>query len=105
MNDGHQEPWRDNYQNALAALRMIRETIETLGPPGALQHGSDCVPPHNARPMNTSFSSCGRSHIAEREPMLTPVGAVFFAALALRSRGHEKSFQRGLRNRPYFGRR
>jgi hypothetical protein len=30
------EPWRDNYQNALAALRMIRETIETLGPPGAL---------------------------------------------------------------------
>jgi hypothetical protein len=24
------EPWRENYQNALAALRMIRETIETL---------------------------------------------------------------------------
>jgi hypothetical protein len=30
------EPWRDNYQNALAALRIIRETIETLGPPGVL---------------------------------------------------------------------
>jgi hypothetical protein len=23
------EPWRDSYQNALAALRMIRETLET----------------------------------------------------------------------------
>jgi hypothetical protein len=30
------ERWRDNYQNAWAALRMIREAIETLGPPGAL---------------------------------------------------------------------
>ena len=30
------EPWRENYQNALTALRMTRETIETLGPPGAL---------------------------------------------------------------------
>ena len=30
------EPFRENYQKALAALRMIRETIETLGPPGAL---------------------------------------------------------------------
>jgi hypothetical protein len=30
------EPWRENFQNALAALRMIRETIETLGPPGVL---------------------------------------------------------------------
>jgi hypothetical protein len=36
VDDEKREPWRDNYQNALAALRMIRETIETLGPPGAL---------------------------------------------------------------------
>ncbi|GAC1550157.1 MAG: hypothetical protein NVS2B5_05860 [Beijerinckiaceae bacterium] len=28
--------WRDNYQNAWAALRMIRETTETQGPPGVL---------------------------------------------------------------------
>jgi hypothetical protein len=28
------EPWRENYENAFAALRMIPETIETLGPPG-----------------------------------------------------------------------
>jgi hypothetical protein len=26
----------DNYRNARQALRMVRETIETLGPPGAL---------------------------------------------------------------------
>jgi hypothetical protein len=36
IKDEEREPWRDNYQNALAALRMIRETIETLGPAGAL---------------------------------------------------------------------
>jgi hypothetical protein len=36
MDDEERERWRDNYQNALAALRMIRETIETLGPPSAL---------------------------------------------------------------------
>ena len=28
--------WRENMQNAWAALRMIRETVETLGPPGIL---------------------------------------------------------------------
>jgi hypothetical protein len=26
----------ENYRNARQALRMVRETIETLGPPGAL---------------------------------------------------------------------
>jgi hypothetical protein len=26
----------ENYRNASQALRMVRETIETLGPPGAL---------------------------------------------------------------------
>jgi hypothetical protein len=36
MTDEEREPFRENYQNAWAALRMIRETIETLGPPGAL---------------------------------------------------------------------
>jgi hypothetical protein len=31
----------ENYRNAWQGLRMIRETIETLGPPGALlsEHG------------------------------------------------------------------
>jgi hypothetical protein len=36
MNDEEREPWRENYQNALVALRLIRETIETLGPLGVL---------------------------------------------------------------------
>jgi hypothetical protein len=27
---------RENMENAWAALRMIRETVETLGPPGIL---------------------------------------------------------------------
>ena len=36
MDDEEGERLRDNYRNAWAALRMIRETIETLGPPGAL---------------------------------------------------------------------
>ncbi|GAC1341187.1 MAG: hypothetical protein NVSMB26_29330 [Beijerinckiaceae bacterium] len=28
--------WRDNYQNGWAALHMVREVIETKGPPGIL---------------------------------------------------------------------
>jgi hypothetical protein len=36
VDDEKREPWREPYQSALTALRMIRETIETLGPPGAL---------------------------------------------------------------------
>jgi hypothetical protein len=30
-----QTQWQDNMQNAWAALRMIRETVETLGPSGS----------------------------------------------------------------------
>jgi hypothetical protein len=49
IETGSPVPWRHKYQNAFAALRMIRETIETLGPPGALpsrdtvliEHGLD----------------------------------------------------------------
>jgi hypothetical protein len=36
MDNEATERWRENMQNAWAALRMIRETIETLGPPGVL---------------------------------------------------------------------
>ena len=38
-DEAKDEHWRKNYQNAWAALRMIRETIETLGPPVALPCG------------------------------------------------------------------
>lgn len=34
MKDAGREPWRDNYRNALTALPIVREMIETLGPPG-----------------------------------------------------------------------
>ncbi len=33
MKGTEPEHWRENMQNAWAALRMIRETIEALGPP------------------------------------------------------------------------
>ena len=36
MTDDERERWRANYRNAWAALRMIRETVESLGPLGAL---------------------------------------------------------------------
>jgi hypothetical protein len=36
LDNEERERWRDNMQNAWAALRMIRETVETLGPPGVL---------------------------------------------------------------------
>jgi hypothetical protein len=43
MDAKNAKPWRHNYQNAWAALRMIRETIETLGPPGAALKRSGSV--------------------------------------------------------------
>jgi hypothetical protein len=46
------EPWRDNYQNALAALRMIRETIETLGPPGVLPSGEAVLMLYDPEPIH-----------------------------------------------------
>jgi hypothetical protein len=51
IDDAERDGWRDNVQNGWAALRMIRETVETLGPPGALpsrdtvliEHGPEAV--------------------------------------------------------------
>jgi hypothetical protein len=58
MADEERERWRDAHQNALAALRMIRETIETMRPPGAIpsrdivliEHGPE--PVHEERPSS-----------------------------------------------------
>jgi hypothetical protein len=44
------EPWRENFQNALAALRMIRETIETLRPSGALPSNEAVLMPIGSAP-------------------------------------------------------
>jgi hypothetical protein len=46
------ERWRDNYQNTLTALRMIRETIETLGPPGALPSGEAVLMLYGPEPIH-----------------------------------------------------
>jgi hypothetical protein len=42
-----------NYQNALmASLRMIRETIETLGPPGVLPSGEAVLMLYGPEPIH-----------------------------------------------------
>jgi hypothetical protein len=52
MDDQERERLRDNYQNAWAALRMIRETIETLGPPGALPSGEAVLMLYGPEPIH-----------------------------------------------------
>jgi hypothetical protein len=52
IDDEERERLRDNYQNAWAALRMIRETIETLGPPGALPSGEAVVMLYGPEPIH-----------------------------------------------------
>ena len=44
MTDDGDAKWRDNLQNAWAALRMIREAVETLGPPGILMSEEQFLP-------------------------------------------------------------
>jgi hypothetical protein len=60
INDGERERWRDNYQNAWAALRMIGETIETLGPPGALRSGEAVVMLYGRSPFVRDMMRPGR---------------------------------------------
>jgi hypothetical protein len=52
MDDEERDRWRDNVQNALAALRMIRETIETLGPPGVLPSGEGVLMLYGPEPIH-----------------------------------------------------
>ena len=42
----------ENYQNAWAALRMIREAIETLGPPRVLPPGEQVVGLYGPEPVH-----------------------------------------------------
>jgi hypothetical protein len=44
--------WRDDLQNASAALRMIRETIETLGPPGVLMSEEQVLAQYGPEPIH-----------------------------------------------------
>lgn len=43
---------QENYKNAWAALRMIREAIETLGPPGVLPPGEQVVGLYGPEPVH-----------------------------------------------------
>jgi hypothetical protein len=52
IEEEERERWRENYQNAWAALRMIRETIETLGPPGALPSRDTVLIEHGPEPIH-----------------------------------------------------
>jgi LmbE family N-acetylglucosaminyl deacetylase len=47
---------RDNYQNAWAALRMIRETIETLGPRGVLPSRDTVLIEHGPEPIHEGLA-------------------------------------------------
>jgi hypothetical protein len=42
----------ENYRNAWQALRMVRETIETLGPPGALPSGEAVLKLYGPEPIH-----------------------------------------------------
>lgn len=54
--EGADSQWRENLQNAWAALRMIRETIETLGPPGALISEDQVLAQYGPEPVHESHS-------------------------------------------------
>ena len=49
---GSDVDWRDNMQNAWAALRMIRETVETLGPPGILISEEEVLAQYGPEPIH-----------------------------------------------------
>jgi hypothetical protein len=49
---------RENRQNGGAALRMIRETIETLGPPGALPSEEAVLGLYGPEPVHEATAIC-----------------------------------------------
>jgi hypothetical protein len=50
---------RENVQNAWAGLRMIRETIETLGPPGALPSEEAVLRLYGPEPVHEAAAIVG----------------------------------------------
>jgi hypothetical protein len=50
--DESTERWRENMQNAWVALRMIREAIQTLGPPGTLMSRDAVLIEHGPEPVH-----------------------------------------------------
>jgi hypothetical protein len=85
------EPWRDNYQNALAALRMIRETIETLGPPGVLPSKEAVLMLYGPEPTHEgqAIGDALRKLLRARRLKCKPFAVGDFAAL------HDRLVNRG----------
>jgi hypothetical protein len=51
MSNGSDEQWRENMQNAWAALHMIRQTVETLAP-GTLPSEEAVLEVHGPQPIH-----------------------------------------------------
>lgn len=58
MTEDEREASRENMANARAALRMIRETIETLGPPGALPSEEAVLLLYGPEPLHETEAIC-----------------------------------------------
>jgi hypothetical protein len=52
MADDRYEALLANYRNAWAGLRMIREAVETLGPPGVLPSGEAVISLYGPEPIH-----------------------------------------------------
>ena len=52
MGDNGYETLLANYRNAWAGLRMIREAVETLGPPGVLPSGEAVISLYGPEPIH-----------------------------------------------------
>ncbi len=52
MADDRYETLLANYRNAWAGLRMIREAVETLGPPGVLPSGEAVISLYGPEPIH-----------------------------------------------------
>jgi hypothetical protein len=52
MGDDRYETLLANYRNAWAGLRIIREAVETLGPPGALPSGEAVISLYGPEPVH-----------------------------------------------------
>jgi hypothetical protein len=52
MADDRYEILLANYRNAWAGLRMIREAVETLGPPGVLPSGEAVISLYGPEPIH-----------------------------------------------------
>jgi hypothetical protein len=52
MADDRYETLLANYRNAWAGLRMIREGVETLGPPGVLPLGEAVISLYGPEPIH-----------------------------------------------------